>query len=372
MGSQPVGSRAYRICSYSPSAEGENPEWLNLDIQLNGKSFSIRVLLSKFYNSPNRTTEFHEHFDFLASGVDVLGHFDDNHDGTAKAMNGIPSGDDSNDMATNTIVVACDRIDKCFEWAVKPCLPALKAVAPQPSEASCVTLHDYFALETFQIEVGAVNDKLVSGKIRTVNPARRKTSLKLPGQRLSPFFPSYLPYQVDVISDEPRYIFEDEPRRVFADSQEFFFKTLINDEATRGIKEIQKYEQVHKAQLDGHARTSRLFGIVQDSESRLYGLLLHKIDEDITLVEALERGASKATKARWASQIGDSMRALHKAGVVWGDVQPDNVLIDMRGDAWLVDFGGGHANGWVDVDKAGTMEGDRQGLDNILAFIATE
>lgn len=76
-------------------------------------------------------------------------------------------------------------------------------------------------------------------------------------------------------------------------------------------------------------------------------------------------------KNRWAEQIQHTIAALHQAGIIRGDAKPDNILIDAHGDAWVIDFGGGRTEGWVDADKAGTVDGDLQGLERILKFIAS-
>jgi len=44
----------------------------------------------------------------------------------------------------------------------------------------------------------------------------------------------------------------------------------------------------------------------------------------------------------------------------------------LHSNAWIIDFEGGHTEGWVDRDKAGTVEGDLQGLENIVNFIFEE
>ncbi len=59
----------------------------------------------------------------------------------------------------------------------------------------------------------------------------------------------------------------------------------------------------------------------------------------------------------------------HAAGIVWGDVKAQNVLIDGDDNAWIIDFGGGYTGGWVDKKVAGTVQGDVAGLAKLKEFI---
>ena len=99
------------------------------------------------------------------------------------------------------------------------------------------------------------------------------------------------------------------------------------------------------------------------------GLLFEFIDHEGTLDRKVRKGASDAGRRRWAGQIQDTVQRLHAMDVVWGDVKPDNVLIDLKGDALVVDFGGGFAPQWVDKELEGTKEGDLQGLRKIMRFL---
>jgi hypothetical protein len=63
---------------------------------------------------------------------------------------------------------------------------------------------------------------------------------------------------------------------------------------------------------------------------------------------------------------------LHRIEVVWGDGKADNVLIDANKDAWLIDFGGGWTQDWVDESLAGTFEGDTQAVEKIEEFLGVE
>lgn len=65
----------------------------------------------------------------------------------------------------------------------------------------------------------------------------------------------------------------------------------------------------------------------------------------------------------------ETAHELHRQGIVWGDVKPDNVLIDKNLDAWVVDFGGGFDPEWVDRELAETVEGDLQGLSRMAKHL---
>ena len=63
------------------------------------------------------------------------------------------------------------------------------------------------------------------------------------------------------------------------------------------------------------------------------------------------------------------MNCLNEASIVWGDAKPANILIGEDKDAWIIDFGGGHTQGWVRKDQMETTEGDQAGLLNIKELL---
>ena len=65
---------------------------------------------------------------------------------------------------------------------------------------------------------------------------------------------------------------------------------------------------------------------------------------------------------KWLHQIEDMTDQMHANGIIWGDVQADNVLVDGEDNAWIIDFGGSYTEGWVDEPKMETLEGDMQGF----------
>lgn len=144
--------------------------------------------------------------------------------------------------------------------------------------------------------------------------------------------------------------------------REYFFKAA-NDE--RGFRrEVQVLARIGAlADEQGVAlRTSRMAGLVHwdgGREDVVMGMLLERIDGP-TLLDAARR-ASAADKSRWMDQIDETVGELHRHGLVWGDVKPDNVMIAPSGDAVVIDFGGGGTLQHVDLQLHETREGDVQG-----------
>jgi hypothetical protein len=344
---------AYRICGYTHSNEDDLAEWFTLELRLNGTIFHIRVFVSNFHNSPARTKEFYKYFAFLSSDVEE-------YDGEEDNM-------DDNEHDTQGITVS-----ECFHWATKSFLPVFQHTAPQPTFSSTVTLQQFLACKSLECDLGAVNDELRLGEMEERDPGAPfiesgfgvEVTLRITS------FPSFPPSQVEIISQDPEYILTDAPTRVLVGGQYCFFKTLDGIGEALGVKETTRHEQILQAHFGPDVRTSSLFGVVQDEGHQLLGLFLYYI-ESSTLWEAVKSPeTTQGLKERWARQIQDTLASLHRAGIVCGDAKPDNIIIDVYGDARTIDFGGGYTEGWVDKEKARTIEGDLQGLRNILDFLS--
>jgi tRNA A-37 threonylcarbamoyl transferase component Bud32 len=106
-----------------------------------------------------------------------------------------------------------------------------------------------------------------------------------------------------------------------------------------------------------------------DGKDSILGLLLECIDHTDTVLTHVRNGASEQLCQKWARQIEETVTRLHDLDVVWGDVKPDNVLVDSKGDAITIDFGGGFALQWVDRELENTKEGDIQGVSRIRKFL---
>lgn len=153
----------------------------------------------------------------------------------------------------------------------------------------------------------------------------------------------------------PRYV------RDINTGQEYFFKAAYDQHGFQ--REVQVLARIQALIEQGIAlRTSRIAGLVywDGREDVLMGILLERIDGP-TLSAAASR-ASAAEKSKWMDQIDETVGELHQHGLVWGDVQPDNVMIDPSGNAVVIDLGGGCTLEYVDLQLQETEEGDLQGI----------
>ncbi|KAF4417527.1 Serine/threonine-protein kinase PKH1 [Fusarium austroafricanum] len=161
------------------------------------------------------------------------------------------------------------------------------------------------------------------------------------------------------------------PRKVRLNDGTIAFLKLVHRGDKQFLKnELDTYRKIDGAQLDNMVRISCLHGLVRNNDRVIFGLLLTYIDcECVTLSCAVQPGTQVAQREKWAAQIQEIVGQLHDAGIVWGDAKPDNILIDVNEDAWVIDFGGGYTEGWVPKSLAGTMEGDRIALEKIVEYI---
>ncbi|EFQ98638.1 protein kinase subdomain-containing protein [Nannizzia gypsea CBS 118893] len=229
------------------------------------------------------------------------------------------------------------------------------------------TLYDYLNSETFHYSLLAINDTLISCPEEPVLSQQRPHGADLQGYELGAVCHSYQPMQVQICSDHPNSegVLIELPEKVLVDWRICFFKPFGGGERRSALRELECYKRIGDLQCSVMVQVPALCGAVQDN-SRCLGLLLSWVDcRRITLECALRPSTPRAQRQRWANQLTTTLHHLHNAGIIWGDAKPANVLVDSNDDLWIIDFGGGYTRGWVEKDKAGTIEGDNDGLMKI-------
>ncbi|CAK7231635.1 hypothetical protein SBRCBS47491_007997 [Sporothrix bragantina] len=210
--------------------------------------------------------------------------------------------------------------------------------------------------------------------------------------------PRYEPSEIAVAFENPDDALREMPNRVLVDVDRSgdsdtacHLKLFLGGFEGLLVTELRGHLRVLDAQLSAHVRVIRLVGIVwleeyayasdedKDGNPVAYpesllgpvgGLLLTYVSEGWDrLLTSRVWGSPPAMLQHWTDQVRETVTTLHKAGIVWGDAKPENVMVDGNNDAWLIDLGGGFTEGWVDEDKAGTKEGDLQGVAKIEEYL---
>jgi hypothetical protein len=271
-----------------------------------------------------------------------------------------------------------DAMEEIYFWIALKCNPSMKTLGSD-TDLQPVTVEQWLYPETLVLtpkvdergtlshESSAASDELISDIISSVRIPRDL----LQKSQIPPIHPSKI------------FLFRDEaedatgptqrPENVFIDPNEIlFFKPCHR---THEIpREIQTMTRLQQSGLDKSLRVPRLHGLVQYQQEtdQICGLLLTHVkhDESLAFIDINETPLERRNK--WISQIRQTVDKLHSEEIVWGDVKPDNILVDNSNNLWLIDFGGSFTYGWVDVDKAETIEGDCQGMERIIQFLLGE
>jgi hypothetical protein len=314
-------------------------------VRRNGKLFYIQIYPSRFVNSPATTEKYMSYLEVLRSGEEVI--------------------DD---------IYETDVLD----WATQPFESFFVELAPDPAPPGGygdirVTLWDYMSPEFFVFELDIIDEELRPHQVD--NGSFMSRSRRLPHDDLDPDLESwttvYGPAEIILSFKNPEDALFKEPHKVLIDNEqtECFYKPCNSRSATRA--ELNAYKKIAAAGLDSRLRVCHLYGVVMGEDDAVEGLLLTYINDGYcTLGQYFGPDQPTAeVKQRWADEIESTLAELHKAGVVWGDVKGENVLLDPDRNPWIIDFGGGYTPGWVDKEAAGTVEGDLVGMAKLREYI---
>ncbi|KAH7024327.1 uncharacterized protein B0I36DRAFT_250792 [Microdochium trichocladiopsis] len=270
-------------------------------------------------------------------------------------------------------LLALDRLQQPFTTLMTQLKPQL------PVQTHFV-LHDYLYSRSFYLEAKLTEDN------QAVKPTLVRELDILPGEPLCSkqlidldidgwALRGYSSRDIELPARKDRHPLLSIPSRVTIahSGAQYFFKGF--GPGGRGnVRELAIYRAIDKVDGELSPRICRLHGLVVDHDSesgpRLIGMLLVYIKAKRpgilgTLYCVAQDRESLKHLPRWADELESMVIGLHESGLGWGDASPTNVLVDKDDNLWLVDFGGGFTNGWVDEDLESTQAGDQQALGRI-------
>ncbi|KAH5336012.1 hypothetical protein HBI23_047770 [Parastagonospora nodorum] len=266
------------------------------------------------------------------------------------------------------------------EWMVKPCIFYMDQFKPSTPRAEPPSLEEYFAPDTVVIKLTNVEGRLKAtmcpGKTSDTQSFTPRVAMSDPTVReaISQGIPrisaAHLKAVLGPEAHEADYDLIPTTVQVIGEKTRFHFKGAFEKQSFQ--RELDVLLRLRSDAFPNDLRVSRLGGLVIHSDGlSVLGLLVEHIHGSKTLDEAAE-GSSEEERAQWMQQLRATVKQLHDGKIIWGDGKPDNVLIDSNSDVWVIDFGGGCANGWVDQELSGTVEGDLQALSTIEDFLGSE
>ncbi|KAI0833968.1 hypothetical protein F5Y06DRAFT_280288 [Hypoxylon sp. FL0890] len=337
---------------------GDIDDNATVSVRFNGRRFNIHLSPTFFQNSPETTTLYLRYL---------------------QAIHPFGPGEFEGILDTDVYQWIIDLFEPLFVQLAPEPLPSFDPEKIRSGEAKPL-LSEYLFPQTFNCRLEAVNEIPIPRHVDDHGGLVAPRTW-LDGDLLDAMedWTRFIdPSEIEVYFQNPEDALDKIPRRVRVDLDGSGHMTTCFFKGFLGLgvgdspmsKEIKAYEKIHKANFGPDVRVGRLYGVVHDQSSdTTLGLLLAYIDHQTTLYDAVQDDKPLAMKQKWARQIEDTLKELHRAGVIWGDAKADNVIIDKENNVVITDFEGGHTNGWVDAEKAGTVEGDLQGFQNIKAFL---
>ncbi|KAF4463007.1 kinase-like domain [Fusarium albosuccineum] len=283
---------------------------------------------------------------------------------------------------------APDTLYQFEEWILAPLHSIIEKEAPTPERdaSKTVTLLHYFSPLTFAFSLvnkdGSLHaiqkynpDKYGDLSPRTQivdalsdsppNPGNRRTEMIL--RSSLPHVPLIAASELERVgTDLKDFELSDIPKKVrrLGSSEPLFFKAGFKDHGHK--RELDILDQIHRnaAKFDPPIRTSKLV-VWDESQTCLMGFLLEYIHGKT--LRSRSQDASEALRRKWMDQVEATVRQLHEIGIVWGDVKPDNVMIDSDEEAVVIDFGGGYTPEYIPQELQQTAQGDLIGLEHMRA-----
>ncbi|KAG9516050.1 hypothetical protein KCU93_g9258, partial [Aureobasidium melanogenum] len=256
-------------------------------------------------------------------------------------------------------------------------LPLLQRLAPSTSVEN-LTVEEFIYAPTYHLDVvGAQNGGLgIRGEeICTLTPAYDIAPLSISSaSEIWKTLPKTSARDLSLAREEQ----EMKPRKsvqgkVKTAGKYKFFKPRERGREKEFEREVEVLHRIWEAGLAGSIhRVPVLESLVvagaQQEQVVVVGLLLNFISSPALGCHLQSPGFKDQIDLyrKWEKQVRDTVTLLHEHDIVWGDVNPCNVAIDEALDAWVIDFGGRNTVGFVDDDKAETVQGDWQGVGRLF------
>lgn len=256
------------------------------------------------------------------------------------------------------------------------CLPTVERLAPRTSiEDLCLEnlLHSpAYHLEL--VDVGQDQDISIVGDSKCVRMPLFSAS-PVCDEELLGSYKSLARFQASRLwiapsSDASRSLDTLQGRVVLRDGTSMYFKPRLEGRESEFERELKLMFRIEEMGLRARIRVPQLYGIVvsgQDERTTV-GIVMSLIASPKIGTNLESEGFWRKFEyhKKWEEQVYAMVRELHAHDLIWGDVNPTNIMIDEAMDAWIIDFGGMNNVAFVDEENRETVTGDWQGMRRLF------
>jgi hypothetical protein len=154
------------------------------------------------------------------------------------------------------------------------------------------------------------------------------------------------------------------------DGKTAWFKPAEESKTEHFLTELEIYQRI-TAKCDGASMSPRmptLHALAMNHDGQgVLGILVTSIEG--RMLSDCSQTERWLHRTQWQQQLNESLRFLHSHGVIWGDANETNVIIDRHDEAWVIDFEGGQIGADSIVLDLKKMEKD---LEDVKAMLTRD
>lgn len=266
-----------------------------------------------------------------------------------------------------------DAKKEMANWMLSSFTDIFEDMAPVSKAPKQPTLKDWYNCPTHFFSIQIDKDQLVANPLEAnkhfktaMNDLEPRT--KLPKYVTNLNIPRFSPEDLKVITESDE-LNPFHPSRVTTKQGEtYFLKGIDATQPDATKRELKTLVEIEKKGLHKQINVPRVHGLVTSchAPSEFIGFLLTDIPRPTPLIKLIDEDISQRKREKWAKEVERVTEVLHDNDIIWGDAKADNFVLDENEKLWIIDFGGNYTEGWVDAEKAETMEGDEQGIEKIV------
>ncbi|KAM0693670.1 hypothetical protein Q7P36_006926 [Cladosporium allicinum] len=238
-----------------------------------------------------------------------------------------------------------------------PFLPTIQNLATRFDPGKDLTVSEWAECNRFHLSLQP-SDQIMTTKQNHSQLSHGLVSLPMSNITLPSNIPQFDTSEITLASyDSSAAMTGTWPDKATAAGKTYFFKAAIDLRYPEFENELATYVALHNlgnpvpripvltgvvvtpspwlSEIDVPAPTETM-----ETGPFILGFLISWIDNAVILAD-VSRQDRALYMVEWRATVRETVRNMHSLGILWGDVNAHNVVVDREMDAWVVDFGRG-------------------------------